>query len=158
MFDIAFSELVVILLVALIVIGPEKLPKVARTLGLLWGKLQRFVTNVKTDIKNDIALEEAKKMHDRIIQEVDSAGRALQEDGRTLQQQILQARYQEPAEASTTPAPSTEPVVREPATTAQPAAMEPAAAQPAAGSEQTSAGGAAAASGKPDENVNKNHS
>ncbi len=151
MFDIAFSELVVILLVALIVIGPEKLPKVARTLGLLWGKAQRFVTNVKTDIKNDIALEEAKKMHDRIIQEVDSAGRALQEDGRTLQQQILQARYQEPAGTPETPAPA----AAQPAA-AGAAATESSAEQPAVAAEQAAV--APAATGKPDENVNKNHS
>ncbi|HLD09303.1 MAG TPA: Sec-independent protein translocase protein TatB, partial [Methylophilaceae bacterium] len=50
MFDVAFSELVVIAIVALIVIGPEKLPKVARTLGLLVGRLQRYVANVKSDI------------------------------------------------------------------------------------------------------------
>ncbi|HET7831967.1 MAG TPA: Sec-independent protein translocase protein TatB [Gallionella sp.] len=153
MFDIAFSELVVILLVALIVIGPEKLPKVARTLGLLWGKVQRFVTNVKTDIKNDIALEEAKKMHDRIIQEVDSAGRTLQEDGRTLQQQILQARYQEPAETPAAPAPSAEPVAKETAGTETTPGQSS-----ATGGEQAPAGAPAVATGKPDENVNKNHS
>ncbi len=151
MFDFAFSELVVVLVVALIVIGPEKLPKVARTLGLLWGKLQRFVTNVKTDIKNDIALEEAKKMHDRIIQEVDSAGRTLQEDGRTLQQQILQARYQEPAGTPETPAPA----AAQPAA-AGAAATESSAEQPAVAAEQAAV--APAATGKPDENVNKNHS
>jgi len=100
MFDFAFSELVVVMLVALIVIGPERLPKVARTAGHLWGRLQRFVTNVKNDITNDIAIEEARKLHDNIIQEVDAVGRAVQDDGRTLQQQILQAQYQNPPVAA----------------------------------------------------------
>ena len=49
MFDIAFSEIMVIAVVALIVIGPEKLPKTARTLGHLYGRLRRYVTDVKAD-------------------------------------------------------------------------------------------------------------
>jgi sec-independent protein translocase protein TatB len=106
MFDIAFSELVVIMLVALIVIGPERLPKVARTAGHLWGRAQRFVNNVKNDITNDIAIEEARKLHDNIIQEVDAVGRAVQEDGRTLQQQLLQAQYQKPPAAADEQPPS----------------------------------------------------
>ena len=50
MFDIGFSELMVIGVVALLVIGPEKLPKVARTLGHLLGRAQRYVNDVKSDI------------------------------------------------------------------------------------------------------------
>ena len=112
MFDFAFSELVVVMLVALIVIGPERLPKVARTAGHLWGRLQRFVTNVKNDITNDIAIEEARKLHDNIIQEVDAVGRAVQDDGRTLQQQILQAQYQNPPAAADEAPPSSYPIFR----------------------------------------------
>ena len=48
MFDIAFSELVVIAIVALIVIGPEKLPKVARALGAITGRMQKYMTQIKT--------------------------------------------------------------------------------------------------------------
>src|SRR5438046_2420033 len=58
MFDIGFSELLVIGLVALIVIGPEKLPRVARTLGHLAGRLQRYVADVKADINREIELDE----------------------------------------------------------------------------------------------------
>ena len=50
MFDIGFSELMLIGIVALIVIGPERLPKVARTLGHLLGRAQRYVNDVKSDI------------------------------------------------------------------------------------------------------------
>ncbi len=50
MFDIGFSEIIVIAVVALIVIGPERLPKVARTLGHMFGRLQRYVNDVKADI------------------------------------------------------------------------------------------------------------
>ncbi len=62
MFDIGFSELLVIGLVALIVIGPERLPKVARTAGQWLGKLNRYVSQVKQDIDRDIKLEELRKM------------------------------------------------------------------------------------------------
>jgi sec-independent protein translocase protein TatB len=64
MFDIGFSELVVIGLVALIVIGPERLPRVARTIGHLVGRLQRYVTDVKADINREIEIEELRKMRD----------------------------------------------------------------------------------------------
>jgi sec-independent protein translocase protein TatB len=62
MFDIAFSELLVIGLVALIVIGPEKLPKLARTAGTWLGKLNRYVSQVKQDINRDMQLEELRKL------------------------------------------------------------------------------------------------
>ena len=64
MFDIGFSELLVIGLVALIVIGPQKLPRVARTSGHLLGRLQRYVADVKADINREIELEELRKMRD----------------------------------------------------------------------------------------------
>src|SRR5216110_1089011 len=68
MFDIGFSELLVIGLVALIVIGPEKLPRVARTLGHLAGRLQRYVADVKADINREVELDELRKMRDSMQQ------------------------------------------------------------------------------------------
>jgi sec-independent protein translocase protein TatB len=62
MFDVGFSELVVIGVVALIVIGPERLPKVARTVGLLVGRLQRYVNDVKADINREMELDELRKI------------------------------------------------------------------------------------------------
>jgi sec-independent protein translocase protein TatB len=62
MFDIGFSELLVIGIVALIVIGPERLPKVARTLGHLFGRMQRYVNDVKSDIAREMQLDELKKL------------------------------------------------------------------------------------------------
>ena len=67
MFDIAFSELIVIGVVALIVIGPDKLPKVARTAGHLFGRAQRYVTDIKSDINNELRLEEMQKLQDEIL-------------------------------------------------------------------------------------------
>jgi len=66
MFDIGFSELMVIGLVALIVIGPERLPRVARTLGHLAGRLQRYVAEVKADINREVELDELRKMKDTV--------------------------------------------------------------------------------------------
>src|SRR5512139_1743988 len=54
MFDIGFTELIVIGVVALIVIGPERLPKVARTAGLLYARMQRYVSSVKSDISHEM--------------------------------------------------------------------------------------------------------
>ena len=62
MFDVGFSELIVIGIVALVVIGPERLPKVARTAGVVLGRLQRYVQNVKADISREMQLDELKKL------------------------------------------------------------------------------------------------
>ncbi|MDB5806759.1 MAG: twin arginine-targeting protein translocase TatB [Betaproteobacteria bacterium] len=63
MFDVGFSEMIVIAVVALIVLGPEKLPRVARTVGALLGRMQRYVNDVKADINREIELDELKAMH-----------------------------------------------------------------------------------------------
>lgn len=108
MFDIAFSELIVVALVALIVIGPERLPKLARTAGHLWGRVQRYVTTVKNDISNEMDLEAARKLQDNIRQHVDEVERSMQENGLTLEQSILQSHHRKPAseEQDIPPAPS----------------------------------------------------
>lgn len=66
MFDIGFSELMVIGIVALLVIGPERLPKVARTLGHLLGRAQRYVNDVKSDINREMQLDELKKLQSQV--------------------------------------------------------------------------------------------
>ena len=62
MIDFGFDKLALISAVALIVIGPEKLPRVARTVGTLLGKAPRYVADVKADVNRSIELEELKKM------------------------------------------------------------------------------------------------
>jgi sec-independent protein translocase protein TatB len=66
MFDIGFSELMLIGVVALIVLGPERLPKVARTAGTMMGRLNRYVASVKQDIDRDMKLEELRKLQDQM--------------------------------------------------------------------------------------------
>lgn len=74
MFDISFSELLIIGIVALVVIGPERLPKVARTVGHLLGRAQRYVNDVKSDIQREVELEELRKMK----QDMESAAHSIQ--------------------------------------------------------------------------------
>jgi sec-independent protein translocase protein TatB len=57
MLDVSFTELLVVGVVALVVIGPERLPKVARTIGHLVGRAQRYVSDVKSDIKREVELD-----------------------------------------------------------------------------------------------------
>lgn len=61
MFDIGFWEIIFILVIALLVVGPERLPRVARTAGLWAGKLRGFVVSVKADIDRELAAEELKR-------------------------------------------------------------------------------------------------
>ncbi|MEX1167963.1 MAG: Sec-independent protein translocase protein TatB [Hydrogenophaga sp.] len=74
MIDLGISKLALIGAVALIVIGPEKLPRVARTVGALLGKAQRYVADVKAEVNRSMDLEELKKMKDS----VESAARDVQ--------------------------------------------------------------------------------
>ncbi|MDD5300807.1 MAG: twin-arginine translocase TatA/TatE family subunit [Gallionella sp.] len=97
MFGVDFSELMVILVVALIVIGPERLPKVARTFGHVWGRAQRFVNSVKADLdgaKVDIArgmsVEEFHQMQQKMNQEVLRAEQAASQITQTVNQQVQQ--------------------------------------------------------------------
>jgi sec-independent protein translocase protein TatB len=95
MFDVGFSELIVIALVALIVIGPERLPRVARTLGALLGRAQRYVNDVKADIQREVDLEELKSIRSTfqdaaksVEQSVSQVGAELQAAGDSLNQSI----------------------------------------------------------------------
>jgi sec-independent protein translocase protein TatB len=69
MFDVGLSELMVIAIVALVVIGPERLPKVARTVGLLLGRLQRYVGDIKADINREMQLDELKNLQQQVTEQ-----------------------------------------------------------------------------------------
>ena len=79
MFDISFMELLVISMVALIVIGPERLPAVARTIGHLYGRCRSFVYSIRTDIHNEMRMEELKKMHHSMQETVHSIEDSVQQ-------------------------------------------------------------------------------
>jgi len=65
MFDIGFMEIIFIMVIALLVVGPERLPRIARTAGLWVGKMRGFVSSVKADIDKEIATEELKKVFNK---------------------------------------------------------------------------------------------
>ncbi len=118
MFDISFSELVVIMVVALIVIGPERLPKVARTAGHLWARLQRSLQNVKNEIANDIAIEEARQLRGTIKEEISSVEKSLQQARMELEEKILLAQQGKSLDESGEQAPpGTKPSTTPPSTT-----------------------------------------
>jgi sec-independent protein translocase protein TatB len=92
MFDFGFSKLLLLSIVALVVIGPERLPKVARTLGHLYGRLQRYVTQVKSDIHREMDAADLGS----VKSEFESAARSFQtevESGvRDVDQQMREAQ------------------------------------------------------------------
>ena len=79
MFDIGFSELILIGIVTLVVVGPERMPRVARTAGLLLGRMQRYVNGVKADISREIQLDELKRLQSE-----------MQESARNFEQSMNQ--------------------------------------------------------------------
>ncbi len=88
MLDVSFTELLVVGVVALVVIGPERLPKVARTLGHLVGRAQRYVNDVKTDIQREVELDEFKKLKDQVQDAAQSVQSSLQNTEASLRNPI----------------------------------------------------------------------
>lgn len=88
MFDVSFTELLVIGVVALVVIGPERLPKVARTLGHLVGRAQRYVNDVKTDIQREVELDELRKLKDQMQDAAQSVQSSLQNTESSLRKPL----------------------------------------------------------------------
>jgi sec-independent protein translocase protein TatB len=115
MFDVGFSEIVVIAVVALIVIGPERLPKTARMLGHLFGRLQRYVSDVKADINREMELDELRRLQrevkgaaNEIEQSMRSAATDFQSGIRGVEQQLNEgATDTAPAPPSVSDVPST---------------------------------------------------
>ena len=123
MFDFSFSELVIIMVVALIVIGPERLPKVARTMGLLWGRAQRYVNGVRADIERDMQMEELKQLKLKVEQEATAAAQTANQTVQALDShlQSLQETEQQVAVEQAKPrsVPAAGGVQKEPATPEQ---------------------------------------
>jgi sec-independent protein translocase protein TatB len=107
MFGVDFSELMVIMVIALIVIGPERLPKVARTMGHLWGRAQRYVNGVKADIARDMAVEEFRQLQQKVQQEAGNIEEAVRQSAHTVEQQVQQINE---AVAQTAEQPASPPV------------------------------------------------
>ncbi|MDP1537237.1 MAG: Sec-independent protein translocase protein TatB [Burkholderiales bacterium] len=118
MFDIGFSELMLIAVVALIVIGPEKLPKVARTVGHLFGRMQRYVNDVKADISREMALDDLRKLQSSMQDTVRSVEQSVNEEVRSAEAEMNQIAADVPA-AAPEAVPATAPDAGKPASTPQ---------------------------------------
>ena len=135
MFDVGFSEIVVIAVVALVVIGPERLPKAARTMGLLFGRLQRYVGDVKADISREMELDELRKLQKQVqgaAQEfktsVESAAQNVHEGVRSVEEQLnANAAEGAPSEAPVGPPPDFALSASDPAAAPDPAPADAAA-------------------------------
>ena len=105
MFDIGFTEVIFIMVIALLVVGPERLPRIARTAGLWVGKMRGFVSSVKADIDRELATEELRKALEKqaavpeieeLIDEI--TGEPLQAGEQTAGAQTAADSLEKPAE------------------------------------------------------------
>ena len=85
MFDVGFTEIVLIAVIGLIVIGPERLPKAARTAGMWIGKIKRSVTTIQADVQRELAADEIRQS----LKDNGKLGNDVSEFGRALTQDIL---------------------------------------------------------------------
>jgi sec-independent protein translocase protein TatB len=116
MFDVGFSEMLVIGIVALVVIGPERLPRVARTLGVLFGRMQRYVAQVKSDINREMEAADLGKMKSEfenaarsfksdIEAQAAAAERDFREAGEYVERQLKETQQAAAGSAAAEPAP-----------------------------------------------------
>jgi sec-independent protein translocase protein TatB len=136
MFDIGFSELLLIGVVALIVIGPERLPRGARTIGHLMGRMQRYVADVKADIDREVELGELRNMRDSVQQAATNIESSVQSELTKAETELNQAaesaagmeeRKETPApeaSAQVSPAQEAVPAIEEKKEAAAPAIVE----------------------------------
>ncbi len=87
MFDMGFTEMMLIGIVALIVIGPERLPGVARTAGKYFGRLKRFVTSVKADVEQELRADELREILAKQQRELDSLRDTISDAGHELEKE-----------------------------------------------------------------------
>jgi sec-independent protein translocase protein TatB len=91
MFDIAISELFLIGVIALVVVGPERLPRVAKTVGHLLGRLQRYVGDVKADINREIELDELRKLQSTMQDAANSVQQSIGSQVNFIESEVKQA-------------------------------------------------------------------
>ena len=143
MFDVGFSELLVIALVALIVVGPERLPKVARTAGILLGRLQRYVNDVKSDINRELQLEELKRLKKQVEESAREMETSVAKEISSVQDTLQESLTLDDLRLASESAKADEPV---PPAAAEAVVTSPATAQPSAEAFPPASDGASAES------------
>ena len=93
MIDLGISKLALIAVVALVVVGPERLPKVARMAGTLMGRAQRYMSEVKSEVNRQVELEELKKMQEAAKSAVTEVQSSFQEAQTNLEQTGQEAAF-----------------------------------------------------------------
>jgi sec-independent protein translocase protein TatB len=124
MFDVSFSELLLIALVALVVLGPQRLPEVARGAGRLLGRLRGFVANVRQDLDRELHANDLSELR-RLKDELEQTKRTFEESSHRLMESIGQ-----PAPADSAGAALPPPAAPGPAVAPAPVAKRPPAKRP----------------------------
>ncbi len=106
MLDFSFTEIVIVGTVALVVIGPERLPKVARTAGHLFGRLQRYVATVKADINREMEMADLAKVKQEVQDAARSFEHSIQEHANSIEQEAAKIGHdvEQAAQPATAPA------------------------------------------------------
>jgi sec-independent protein translocase protein TatB len=91
MIDIGLTKIALIGVVALVVIGPEKLPRVARMAGTLFGRAQRYMNQVKAEVGREMELDELRKMQQEMRDAASEVQRDVEEAGRTIHAAVDEA-------------------------------------------------------------------
>jgi sec-independent protein translocase protein TatB len=100
MFELSFGKMMIIAVVALIVLGPEKLPKVARTLGHLLGRARSYANQVKQDIDREMQMDELRKLQEQAKDAARTFETAVNDAGRSVESQASQVEQSYNAAAS----------------------------------------------------------
>ena len=130
MLDMSFTEIAVIGAVALVVLGPERLPKVARTAGHLFGRLQRYVNTVKADISREMETSELSKLKQDVQDAARSFEQTVQQHANSLETEAKSIQSNAEKTLAESPVSAATPVVSTPAIAAAdpaPPTMSPAA-------------------------------
>lgn len=129
MFDVGFSELLVIGVVALLVLGPERLPKLARDVGRWFGRARRYVNRVREEIDREVELSELRRLRDEIEAKTRAAAEEIEAEAASIGASLDDVAQPRPP-APQPRAPATSPAAAP--TVSLPAASGPAAPQPPA--------------------------
>jgi sec-independent protein translocase protein TatB len=114
MFDMGITEMMLIGVVALVVIGPERLPGVARTAGKYIGRLKRFMTSVKADVEQELRADELRQILSDQQKELDSLKDTISEAGREIEKEanvmddVVETPSADAVESSSVESPSIE--------------------------------------------------